>query len=351
MTLWDGRTARITFTAAVVVGALYAVYAIRRTLFVFLLAVFFAYMVYPLVLLLDRFRPRRVPEWVSPVIAVILILTMLVLIGTWVGPPIADEASRLGDQLPDLLKRADAVDAWPWPDFLRPYAGRIVALLQTEIQGGATEALPLARRISAGLVQAAGDAFLVVLVPILAFLFVLNGRRIRAGLSRLVAGRQAWEGTIDELDQLFGRYIRALLLLSLAAFAAYAIFLSSAGVPYGLLLAAIAALLEFIPVFGPLASALTIVVVAGLAGYSHLLWIVSFIVAYRIVQDYLLAPKLMGAGVGVPPILVLFGLLAGGEIAGVPGIFLSVPAIAAAITIGRHVIENRSRSRERAERS
>ena len=50
----------------------------------------------------------------------------------------------------------------------------------------------------------------------------------------------------------------------------------------------------------------------------------------------------MGAGVGVPPILVLFGLLAGGEIAGVPGVFLSVPAIAAAITIGRHLIGNRA---------
>ena len=59
MMLWDAKAARITFTVVIVAAILYGVYMIRRTLFVFLLAIFFAYMVYPLVLLLDRVRPRR----------------------------------------------------------------------------------------------------------------------------------------------------------------------------------------------------------------------------------------------------------------------------------------------------
>ena len=102
-----------------------------------------------------------------------------------------------------------------------------------------------------------------------------------------------------------------------------------------------AALLEFIPVFGPLLSALIVIIVAVVAGYQHVLWILLFIAGYRIFQDYLLGPKLMGSGVGVHPILVLFGLLAGAEVAGVPGIFLSVPAIAAALIIGRHLLGER----------
>jgi predicted PurR-regulated permease PerM len=48
----------------------------------------------------------------------------------------------------------------------------------------------------------------------------------------------------------------------------------------------------------------------------------------------------------VHPILVLFGLLAGGEVAGVPGIFLSVPVIAAVLIIGRHVLGVRSKSKD-----
>jgi predicted PurR-regulated permease PerM len=346
MILWDAKAARTTFTVVTVAAILYGVYTIRRTLFVFLLAIFFAYMVYPLVLLLDRFRPRRAPQWASPVATLVLVLTLVVLIGTLIGPSIGDEASRLSEQLPALLQRGNAIATERWPTFLQPYAERIVAFVRTELHGGAAAALPLAQRIGAGVLQVAGDLLLVVLVPILAFLFILSGPQIRDALERAFARQQMGQHVIDDLDHLLGRYIRALLLLSVAALAAYALFLASIGVPYALLLGAIAALLEFIPVFGPLLSALVILIVAGLAEYPHLLWILFFIVGYRIFQDYVLGPRLMGAGVGVHPILVLFGLLAGAEVAGVPGIFLSVPAIAATLIIGRHVIRDRGISND-----
>lgn len=341
MVLWDARAARITFTVAIVASLLYGVYIIRRTLFVFLVAIFVAYLVYPLVLLLDRFRPRRAPSWASPVAALVLVLTIVVVAGIAIGPTIGDEASRLGNQLPALLQRMDAVSSWQWPAILEPYAARIVAFVRSELQGGAAAALPLAQRIGAGALQVAGDLLLVVLVPILSFLFILSGPRIRDALGRIFARQAVGQRIIDDLDRLFGRYIRALLLLSVAAFAAYAVFLSSIGVSYALLLAGVAAVLEFIPVFGPALSALIILVVAGLAGYAHLLWILFFIVGYRVFQDYVLGPRLMGAGVGIHPILVLFGLLAGGEVAGIAGIFLSVPVISAAFIIGRHLLLDR----------
>jgi predicted PurR-regulated permease PerM len=341
MMLWDAKAARITFTVVIVAAILYGIYMIRRTLFVFLLAIFFAYMVYPLVLLLDRFRPRRAPPWASPVAALILVLTLGALIGALIGPSIGDEANRLSEQLPALLQRGDPMATGHWPTFLQPYADRIVAFARTELRGGAAAALPLAQRIGTGVLQVAGDLLLVVLVPILAFLFILSGPRIRDALKTLTARQAMGQRIVDDLDHLLGRYIRALLLLAVAAFAAYAVFLGSAGVPYALLLAAVAALLEFIPVFGPLLSVLVILIVAALADYPHLLWILFFVIGYRIFQDYVLGPRLMGAGVGVHPILVLFGLLAGAEVAGVPGIFLSVPAIAAVLIVGRHVLRNR----------
>jgi len=338
MIVWDAKAARITFTVVIVAAILYGVFMVRRTLFVFLLAIFFAYMVYPLVLLLDRFRPRRAPPWASPVATLVLILTLAALIGTLIGPSIGDEANRLSEQLPALLQRGDPTATGRWPTFLQPYADRIVAFLRTELRGGAAAALPLAQRIGTGVLEVAGDLLLVVLVPILAFLFILSGPRIRDVLERLTARQPMGQRIVDDLDRLLGRYIRALLLLSVAAFGAYAVFLASVSVPYALLLAAVAALLEFIPVFGPLLSALVIIVVAALADYPHLLWILFFVIGYRIFQDYVLGPRLMGAGIGVHPILVLFGLLAGAEVAGVPGIFLSVPAIAAVLIVGRHVL-------------
>ena len=92
----------------------------------------------------------------------------------------------------------------------------------------------------------------------------------------------------------------------------------------------IAGAMEFVPVVGPLAAAVICIAVAGLAGYSHLLLLIGFIALYRLFQDYVLNPYLMSDGVEISPLLVLFGLLAGEELAGVAGIFLSVPVIAAA---------------------
>jgi predicted PurR-regulated permease PerM len=140
--------------------------------------------------------------------------------------------------------------------------------------------------------------------------------------------------------------VRALALLSLATVVIYSAVLSLLDVPFALLLALLAALLEIIPVFGPLMAAVSILAVAGASGYEHMWWLVLFLAAYRVFQDYMLSPFLMSEGVNVPPILVVFGLLAGDELAGVPGIFLSVPVLAAVRIVAVQIRIQRARQRE-----
>jgi predicted PurR-regulated permease PerM len=77
--------------------------------------------------------------------------------------------------------------------------------------------------------------------------------------------------------------------------------------------------------------------VAGISGYDHLLWIAAFLVGYRIFQDYVLSPWLMGGGLGLHPVLVIFALLAGEQLGGIAGVFLSIPAIAALAIIAKHL--------------
>ncbi len=70
------------------------------------------------------------------------------------------------------------------------------------------------------------------------------------------------------------------------------------------------------------------IVVAGFSGYPHWIWILVFLGFYRLFQDYLLSPRLMSDGMELHPFMVMFGVFAGGEIGGVAGTFLSVPALA-----------------------
>ena len=333
MLAFDRRAARVTWTVCLVVLVLFAFYSVRRTLFVFVLAVFFSYVLYPAVRWLERLAPRRMSRTASTAIVFAMLLLLLGGLGALIGPLIAEQSSLLAQELPRLANDPKVFDRLPLPSWLAPFRGRALQFLRDQLQSGTSLAIPFARQVGQTALQIAGNAIFVVLIPILAFLFIKDGTRMRDGFLDWAAGRNQgsmWQRIVDDLDLLLGRYIRALLLLSLATFVTYSIFFSIAGVPYGVLLATAAAVLEFIPVIGPLAAAVTCVVVAGLSGYGHLLILAGFIALYRVFQDYVLNPMLMSGGVAVPPLLVLFGLLAGEELAGVAGIFLSVPVLAAA---------------------
>lgn len=337
---FDRRAAKYTWTFALVAIALLAVYAIRKTLFVFLLAVFFSYMVYPAVNRLARYTPRRFSHAAATATVFTLILLLAMVAAFLIGPPIADQASTLAAKLPGLLRDPQVLTRIPLPDWATPFRTRVGAFIQEQFSSGASAALPIAKHIGELALGVAGNSIFVILIPILAFLFIKDAKPMRANFLAWV--RQdghgpMWDGIVDGLDVLLGRYIRSLLILSGATLVVYAIAFSIAGVPYALLLATLAGVLEFIPVVGPLAAAAVCLIVSGLSGYDGLLLLVGMIAVYRLFQDYVLNPYLMSDGVEVPPLLVLFGLLAGEEIGGVVGIFLSVPTLAAGKIIATQI--------------
>jgi len=65
-----------------------------------------------------------------------------------------------------------------------------------------------------------------------------------------------------------------------------------------------------------------------LSGYNHVFWLLAFLVIWRGIQDYVSSPRIMGSTLELHPLIVLFGVLAGGEVAGVIGVFLSIPVLA-----------------------
>jgi predicted PurR-regulated permease PerM len=330
---FDRRTAKIAWTVSLVATGLFAIYNIRRTLLVFVLAIFFSYMVYPLVHWAERFMPqRRHTHVVATALVFVLLLLVLIGVGALAGPPIADQASRLAEQLPKLTQGENLLQRLPLPNWLAPYRDSIANFISQNLQSGTQFAVPLARQVGQTALQVAGNLIFVVLIPVLAFLLIKDASEMRDRYLAWADERRhasMWRTLIDDLDKLLGRYMRALVILALATVFSYAIAFTAAGVPYGLLLAVVAGVLEFIPVLGPLIAALLCLGVAVLSGYAHLLLIIGFIAIYRLFQDYMLNPYLMSGGVSISPLMVLVGLLAGEELGGIAGVFLSVPVLAA----------------------
>jgi predicted PurR-regulated permease PerM len=229
------------------------------------------------------------------------------------------------------LRNRQWIDTLPLPSVLEPVRARIAQALQSELDNGGKDVLPYVKSLGGQIISGARYIVYIVLVPILAFFFLKDGHSIREDIvHRLTTGkhRLMLEGILEDINRLLGEYIRALVFLSLSSFICYGLFLSLTGASYFLLLAGIAAICEFLPVVGPAAAGIVVLLVTGLSGYQHMVWFLIFWLMFRLFQDYVVSPYLMGKGVEMNPMLVLFGVLAGEQIAGIAGMFFSVPVLA-----------------------
>ncbi len=325
----DRRAARYTFTAAVVLVALYLVYLMRTTIFVFILALLFAYLLSPLVNALYRLLPWSRTRAPALALAYIIFIGLMVLLGIQIGSRVVEQAKDLNSRLPAML------ESWRTPSQKAPQTvnslkAEVVDRLRSELAQGSNNLLSKLPELGLKFVSIASDLIYVVIIPILAFFFLKDGTEIRQHALDLIkdsSHRELLDEVMADIHLLLLHYMRALVVLAVAAFTSYTIFFSVTGIPYSVLLAVLAGMLEFIPMVGPLAAAVIIIAVTAASG-GPVLAILLFLGVYRIIQDYILSPHLMGQGVEVHPLLVLFGVFAGAEVAGVAGTFLSVPILA-----------------------
>ena len=335
MTILDSRTSRVLLTAILFAVGLGFLYAARRTLILFLFAIFFAYLINPAVGRLEKLVHSRV--WAITIIYLLLVVA-LAIFGFLVGPRIARQSARLGASLPGLVDQASTGQLSGQIDQLAERIGNEHGwsdVTQRRIAG-----FLLSRREQlAGLAQYMGvraaesvqQVWVLFLVPILAIFFLRDGESFHEVLLSLVHSRSQREflqDVLQDLNQMLAQFIRAQLTLAALSFLAYTSFLSAVRAPYALMLGTVGGALEFVPLAGPLLAGTAMMVVAMLSGYSHWGLLLVFLSVWRLVLDYAISPRVMGAKVELHPLAALFGILAGGEIAGVLGVYLSIPVMA-----------------------
>jgi predicted PurR-regulated permease PerM len=329
---FDARAARWTWTAAVVLLALWLIYLLRSALFLFILAVLFAYLLAPLVNVIDRLLPGKRSRTAALALAYVLVVGLVVLGATLIGSRVVQEANLLAQTFPNTFRGLEAAFQDKVPDSMK-----------TDINTHVNEIVASIPRFGLKFLALLGNLIYVVIIPILAFLCLKDGPLIKAHIVSLMeAGpqRQLLDNILADMDLVLAHYMRALVLLSATSFACYSIFLTIMGVQYGILLGVLAGMLEFIPVVGPLSAGLMVLLVGGAAS-GHWVALLIFLVVFRMFQDYVVSPHLMGQGVELHPLLVLFGVFAGAELAGVAGSFLSVPVLALARVLYRRVYQAR----------
>src|SRR5271170_47266 len=138
----DARAARATWTVFLVALLIATTYAIRQTVVVLACALLFAYLLMPVLELVERYSPRQVKTTLALAIVYLGLLGALIGAGFAIGGRIADEASMLGDRLPGLLQNREWIDRIPLPYWLEPDRQRIVAAIQDQFANGGKDFLP-----------------------------------------------------------------------------------------------------------------------------------------------------------------------------------------------------------------
>ena len=327
MPLADGRTARVIITVLLFALGLGFLYAARQTLVAFLFAIFFAYLMSPLVSYLEKPLHGRVGA-IAVIYVFLLGLVVLFFIST--GPRIARESTRLGQSLP-ALSRLSSGQITEQLGQEHHWNSRLVDMASDYLASHSDEITQLAQAVGLWVADVAKQAWLLLIVPLLSIFFLRDGRAFSQILLDLVQSRpqrELLQGVLSDLNQMLAHFIRAQLSLAALTLVTYSIVLSVMGMPNALVLGSLGGLLEFIPVVGPMVAALVIVSVALLVGYPHWLALIIFLGIWRLIQDYVTSPRIMGRSMELHPLAAIFGVMAGGEVAGILGIFLSIPVMA-----------------------
>ncbi len=338
-------------------AVLWILLRLEGVLLLLVLSIFFAYLIAPLVAFLRRpvvvrGHSRRLPLPAAIAVVYLLIFGAVALALWLLLPVVGTQFEELAAQAPAYLAKAQA-QTQSWQHYEQTHLPKgmrdaVNAAIDLSIKG-------VTAGIQGAVLPFVGSALgylpWLVLVPILALFLLKDAEVIRGAALRMVPrGRLRGRGHDFFLDvnSTLAAYVRAQLIACLIIGVACAISFALIGVPYAVVLGILAGLLEFIPLAGPLTIGVLTVVVAAFHSGDQAGAALVFLVALRIVEDYVIYPRIIGRGIHLHPLAIILAILCGAELGGLTGIFLSIPVVAILSVAFRHWREHRAEDAERA---
>lgn len=325
---------------AVLLGGL--VYALGPILTPFLIAFLLAYITNPLALRLERWGLPRI--WAVIIIfgalGLLTVILLLVLV-----PLLQQQISAFFAKIPDYLNRLQTF-LLPWlRDYFQigPEVLGLDALKQAFAEhwqkvGGVAQAV-------VGSVTNSGLALLgvlanLVLIPVVTFYLLrdwpLLCARLEAALPRLY--RPVIMHLVGQCDSVLGAFLRGQALVMAALGVGYSLGLWLIGLDLALLIGLSAGLLSFVPYLG-FAIGIGAALIAAWVQFQdlmHPLLVVGVFTLGQMAESMVLTPYLVGDRIGLHPVLVIFAVMAGGQLFGFTGILLALPAAAVIMVVVRY---------------
>jgi len=347
--------ARVVVVTLVIVGIAQSVIgllaALKGLLLLVVLSVFFAYLIHPLVRLIRRpFKRRHLEKFMPRAVAIVIAYIMVFsVVGLGVGalaPRIAQQGTALAGNLPRYAQTVGSrVEGFN--QSLRELR------LSKDIQKTVTEKSKTALETAGETITSLATSFAIkaltyspwlILIPVLSFLFIKDVGPIRVGILRLFPTgkwRTRADSALGDVNSTLAAYTRAQLLSCLLIGVVCTVVFYTLGIEYALIFGILAGVLEFIPLLGPVTVGIT---VTGFTAFgdnpSMAIWVAVFLIVLRLVHDYVTYPRIIREGIHLHPLAIVLSVLAGEQIAGIIGVFLSIPVVALGTVLHRHILEH-----------
>jgi len=316
--------AKVFFTILGLAAGCYLLYLVRAVIGLVAIAIFLAIALGPVV---DFFDRRRIPRWISILLAYVLVLFAIFGVGALIVPPVVSQVRGLTRHLPgyisDLRKNGD----------FRSYDNHYG--ITTKLRGEARklpsrlgDAAKTLRDVTVGVFAAAVK---LVTVLTIVFFLLLDGGRLVDFMFRLVGPSRAprYRRVARDIYRATSGYVAGNLIISVVAGTVTWITLAVLDVPFAVPLAVLMAFLDLIPLVGATIAGAVIAVVTIVSDFptATIVWIVVLIV-YQQVENNVLQPVVYRQTVNVPPLAVIVAILIGAGLLGVLGALVAIPVAA-----------------------
>ena len=350
VTLWLKTLGLIALAIYLLVGVLQFLGNVKATAMLFVIALFFAYLVHPMV--------RRLNDRLPLVVSILLTYVAIAIVGAaivqlLVPPLIADIQSAIKgvpsavSHLVTILQDPNNPIIRRIPADERVYLAGIPQQIASFLQ---TNALDTASKTITVLLSTVSVVATVIVVPVLAAYMLLDAENLKESFLGLLPAknRPKAEAIIADLDDVVGGFIRGQLIDGSILGAMLTVMLVVMQVPYALLIGVVSGALNFIPYAGALIAFVPAVILAfTYHGLTNALIVAALIVVIHQIDGNFVAPRVLKDNVGLSPFWIVIAILGGSELFGLPGTFLAVP-VAAMIRVLREHLLPRPVSRDAA---
>lgn len=319
------RTMRLVILGAVFLLAGYLLFAVRGILLPFILAIILAYVLNPLVEILEHYRFPRTGALL--VIYSIGILTAFLAVVYGI-PVIVRELNNLAGDVPRLTSQTQREINAVYERFRRlPLPAGVVQVLNDNVRVMEATVISGLRSAVNAVLSLFSNMLSIFLAPILAFYLLKDwdhfGKRVLSIFP--VSWHEKLMPLWEDVDRVLMGFIRGHLLVAILVGFFTGIGLTIVGMNYVILLSVISAITDLIPYFGPIIGALPIVALALLQSTTLALRVLVVMLVVQQVESNLISPAVLGESVGLHPITIVFALLAGGTLFGIVGLLFAVP--------------------------